>query len=274
LDNHLADTVTVNNVTFHHEAKKILSGFQDENGVSLDLYAYIQKLTDRITSLEEKITRAKGELQIIILRNNQEFIVNNGSETTFNVECEDYLTTFTGQGAPTGRVYENNIYVIKDFVMKVKNNAKESALGLLSNRTYLGNKDTVYNQQSPQVFWVDNKDELLTNDVISGQTRTQKDNQFIWSVNFDSITQTTVSKLSENIGNNFTANNVNSNSITNILSTNYYNFGYCDNTLLLFIANNKSLLDPTQWLDTTVSISSSTKFLTTLQPVVKDLENI
>ena len=274
LDNHLADTVTVNNVTFHHEAKKILSGFQDENGVSLDLYAYIQKLTDRITSLEEKITRAKGELQIIILRNNQEFIVNNGSETTFNVECEDYLTTFTGQGAPTGRVYENNIYVIKDFVMKVKNNAKESALGLLSNRTYLGNKDTVYNPQSPQVFWVDNKDELLTNDVISGQTRTQVDNQFIWSVNYDSITQTTVSKLSENIGNNFGAINVNSNSITDILSTNDYNVGYSENTLLSFIANNKSLLDPFKWLDTTVSVSSTTKFLTTIHPVVKDLENI
>jgi hypothetical protein len=47
-------------------------------------------MEDRIRGLE-KIKRAKGELSIIILRNNQEFIVNNGSETIFNIECEDYL---------------------------------------------------------------------------------------------------------------------------------------------------------------------------------------
>ena len=274
LDNHLADTVTVNNVTFHHDAKKILSGFQDENGVSLDLYAYIQKLSDRITSLEEKITRAKGELQIIILRNNQEFIVNNGSETTFNVECEDYCTLFNGQGAPTGRVYENNIYVIKDFVMKIKNNAKESILGLLSNRTYL-QSSSVYNTQAPQSFWVNNQDELLTNDVIeTSQTRTHLDNQFVWQMNYDSITQNTVAKLSENIGNTFDNPTVNSNSITNILSTSDYNVGYNESSILKFIGNNKSLLDPAKWNDVTVSIASTTKFLTTIHPVVKSLENI
>jgi hypothetical protein len=51
-------------------------------------------MEDRIRGLEEKIKRAKGELSIIILRNNQEFIVNNGSETIFNIECEDYLNIF------------------------------------------------------------------------------------------------------------------------------------------------------------------------------------
>jgi hypothetical protein len=147
-------------------------------------------------------------------------------------------------------------------------------LGLLSNRTYLGNKDTVYNPTTPQVFWVNNQDELLTKDVISGQTRTQIDNQFMWSVNFDSITQTTVAKLSENIGNNFTTNNVNSNSITNILSTNDYNVGYNEASLLSFIGKNNSLLDPSKWTDTSVSVSSTTKFLTTIHPTVKDLENI
>jgi hypothetical protein len=45
----------------------------------------------------------------------------------------DYLNIFTGQGVPTGRVYEN-IYVIKDFVVKFTNKSSESLLGLLSNR--------------------------------------------------------------------------------------------------------------------------------------------
>ena len=97
-------------------------------------------------------------------------------------------------------------------------------------------------------------------------------NQFIWSVNYDSVTTTTVAKLSENIGNNF--NTSNSNSITNILSTNDYNIGYNEASLLSFIGNNKSLLDPSKWNDTTVSVASTTKFLTTVHPVVKDLENI
>jgi hypothetical protein len=47
------------------------------------------------------------------------------------------LNVFTGQGVPTGRVYENNIYVIKDFVVKFTNKSSESLLGLLSNRNYL-----------------------------------------------------------------------------------------------------------------------------------------
>ena len=271
LDEHLSDTVTVNNVTYHHDAKKLLSGFQDENGVSLDLYTYIQKLTDRITALEEKIKRAKGELEIIILRNNQEFVVSNGSETTFNVECEDYLDSYTATGAPTGRVYQNNIYVIKDFVVKFRNKATESVLGLLSNRNYVDGTGNVYNSTAPQTFWVNNQDELKTVDV-SGQTRTQLDNQYIWMVNYDSITQTTVSKLSENIGNAF--NTDNSNSVTNVLSSNEYNLGYNESTILAFIGNNKSLLDPTKWNDTTVSVASTTKFLTTIHPVIKDLESI
>jgi hypothetical protein len=44
--------------------------FQDSNGVSLDLYEYLRSMEDRIRGLEEKIKRAKGELSIIILRNN------------------------------------------------------------------------------------------------------------------------------------------------------------------------------------------------------------
>jgi hypothetical protein len=161
--------------------------------------------------------------------------------------------------------------VIKDFVVKFRNKATESVLGLLSNRNYVDGSGTVYNSIAPQTFWVNNQDELKTVD-ITGQTRTQLDNQFIWMVNYDSITQTTVSKLSENIGNAF--NSDNSNSVTNVLSSTEYNLGYNESTLLAFIGNNKSLLDPTKWNDTTVSVASTTKFLTTIHPVVKDLENI
>lgn len=270
LDDHLSDTIVVNNITFHHDATKILSGFKDANGVALDLFTYLKSLQDRITTLEEKIQRVKGELEVIILRNNQEFAVANGSETTFNVECEDYLDTYTGSGIPTGRVYANNIYVIKDFVVKVRNKSTSSPLGLLSNRTYLQNPN-VYNTGVPQTFWVNDHDELITSDT-SGQTRTQLDNQYIWTVNYDSVLDTSVTKLTENIGNIFTTNA--SNSITSVLSSNEYNVGFNETSILQFVGNNKSLLDTSKWVDTNVSVSSTTKLLTTIHPVVHNLETI
>lgn len=269
LDEHLSGTITSNNQTFHHESKKILSGFLDSNGTSLDLYEYIKVLTDRIVSLEGNIKKSKGELLVTISRNNQEVIIGNSSETTFNIECEDYLTPSSGNGLPIGRVYENNIYVIKDFVLRIKNTAIDSILGLLSNRSYTSGP--IYNTSAPQAFWVNNQDELLTSD-ISGQTKTQLGNQFIWMVNYDSITSNSVAKLSENIANSFTTDG--NNSITNILSSSEYNIGYNENSILSFGSNNKSLLDTSKWIDSLVSVSSTTKFLTTIHPVVKDLEFI
>lgn len=270
VDTHLSDTIVVNNLTYHHDANKIISGFKNENGVALDLFSYLKSLQDRIVSLEEKIRRAKGELEVIILRNNQEFVINNGSETIFNVECEDYLDPYTGSGIPTGRVYANNIYVIKDFVVKIKNKSTSSPLGLLSNRTYLQN-NSFYNTTAPQTFWVNEQDELITADS-SGQTRTHLDNQFVWMINYDSVLDTNVTKLSENIGNLFTTNV--SNSITNVLSTNEFNIGYNETSILSFIGNNKSLLDPSKWVDIAASVSSTTKLLTTIHPVVSNLEYI
>jgi hypothetical protein len=268
LDEHLSEQITVDNVTYHHDSEKILSGFKDDTGTSLSLFDYLRSLQDKIISLEEKIARAKGELEVIILRNNQEFVISNGSETVFNVECEDYLESFSGTGIPTGRIYANNIYVIKDFVIRVKNKALSSPLGLLSSRTYLQNSD-VYNTTVPQSFWVNDKDELLTSD-ITGSTKTQINNQFVWQVNYDSITDQTVTKLSENISNAFNT----SNSITGILSSNEFNVGYNETTILNFLGNNKSLLEPSKWIDTSTSVASTTKLLTSIHPIVQDLETI
>jgi hypothetical protein len=270
IDNHLADTVTINAKTFHHESSKILSGFKDENGNSLDLFEYLKNLEDRIKSLEEKIKRSKGELEIIIYRGNQEFIISNGSETVFNIECEDYLDSFTGTNIPTGRVYANNIYLIKDFVIRIQNKAVDSPLGLLSNKLYMQNP-SAYNSKVPQSFWVNNQDELLFSD-ISGVSRTHLNNQYIWCVNYDSITQDSVEKITENIGNNF--NNLKNNSLTNVLGSNQYNLGFNEDSIISFIGNNRSLLDSSKWIDQTSSVASTTKLLTTIHPVVSDLENI
>lgn len=280
IDTHLEDQVVIDTKTYHHDSNRILSGFKDSNGNALDLFEYLKVLEDRVKSLEEKIERAKGQLEVVIFRNNQEFVAENGSETVFNIECEDYLDAFSGVGVQRGRVYENNIYVIKDFVIKIKNIATSSPLGLLSDKSYLQNSQ-VYNKTVPQTFWVNDKDELLTSDV-SGTSRTQINNQFIWQVNYDSVNEDSVTKLSENIGNSFNTNTLTLNSVsatskntlTTILSNPTFNLGYNETSVINFVGNNKSLLETSKWIDSTVSVASTNKLLSTIHPVVQDLEKI
>ena len=124
---------------------------------------------------------------------------------------------------------------------------------------------------APQVFWVNNQDELLFSDV-TGTSRTQLNNQFIWALNYDSLTQTNLVKLSENIGNSFV--NLNNNSITNILSLTEYNLGYSENTSLSFVSSNNSLLDTTKWVDTIETVASTEKLLSSIHPVINDLQNL
>lgn len=268
LDDHLSQTITINNMSYNHTSDKILSGFKDENGVSLNLYEYLQSMENKIKSLEEKIRRAKGELEIIIYRNSDKFIIKNNSEITFNVECEDYLDVYTETGIPTGRVYSNNIYLIKDFLLKIRNSSVDSPLGLLSNRSY--NDIDIYNPGAPKIFWTDNENNLITQDY-TGKTETQINNQFIWMLNYLGIDQTSANKLSDNIGNSFI---INGNSITSILGSSDFNLGYSENSILSFNGNNNSLLDTSKWIDTTISASSTTKLLTTIHPVVSDLNSI
>jgi hypothetical protein len=276
LDQHLSDTAVINNKIYHHAAEKIISGFRDENGVTLDLFQYLQALEERVKILEERVKRVKGELQIIIIRNNQEFEVKNNSETSFNVELEEYCEAYTpgrnfgvSKVPEGGRQYENSIYVIKDFVVRVKNKAVDSPLGLLSNRDY--SASAIYNSIAPQVFWVNNEDELLFSD-IAGVSKTQLNNQFIWCLNYDSITQTSLVKLSENIGNQFV--NLTDNSLTNTLSLAEYNLGYSENSALAFLSGNNSLLDTTKWNDSAESVGSTDKLLTTIHPVINDLQSL
>jgi hypothetical protein len=275
LDQHLSDTAVINNKIFHHAAEKIVSGFKDENGVTLDLYQYLVALENRVKILEERVKRVKGELEVIIVRNNQEFVVKNNSETAFNIELEEYCESyaasrnFTTKVPEGGRQYENSIYVIKDFVIRVKNKAVDSSLGLLSNRDY--SASAIYNSIAPQVFWVNNQDELIFSD-ISGVSKTQLNNQFIWCLNYDSITQTSLVKLCENIGNAFVS--LSNNSLASVLSLSEYNLGYSENTALAFVSGNNSLLDTTKWNDVNESVGSTDKLLTSVHPVINDLQSL
>lgn len=270
LDEHLSDSVEVNNTTYFHTLDKILSGFRDSDGRPIDAFEYIQQLTNRITTLEEKLNRAQGKLKITILRNNEESVIKNGSEITYNIECEDYLEKREGDNIPTGRVYTNDIYTIKDFLLRIENIASESPLGLLSDKSYYTNS-SFFNPSAPQSFWVNDRDELIFSNT-TGNTRTQLNNQFIWSVNFDTVDDINVTNLSDNIGNGFVQ--ALNNSITNILSSTSLNLGYSDSTILQFNSSNNSLIDMEKWVDVSPNVASNNKLLTTIHPSVPNLQDI
>lgn len=273
LDEHLSEQIIINNVNYLHNSDRILSGFKDENGLVLSLLDYLTKLENRVKSLEEKISRSKGELEVIVYRNNVPTVLKNGSETTYIIECEDYIKEkYVSTGVPSGRVYPNNIYIIKEFNIVVNNKSQESDLGLLSNRTYDAvNNSQAYNSATPQVFWVNQSDELIVSNT-TGITKTQVDYQYVWSINYDNVNQTTIDKLSENIGNEFVSNN--NNSLTSVFSSNSYNLGYNENSILSFVGNDLSLTDKRKWIDVSQSVVSTNKLLTSVHPMVQDLSKI
>lgn len=272
LDQLLSQKVTVNNATYFLATEAILSSTTDANGIAVNLETRIKTLEERIKTLEAIISKSKGELVITMFKDNEPYIIKNNSELNFTVDCESYLESYTAPGVPSGRVYTNRIYVIKNFLLKISNSSPSSTLGLLSYRTYTAGVNTdIYNSAVPQIFWVNEQDELLTSNV-TGVTKTQLDYQYLWSVNYDSIDEVSVSKLSDNIGNLFSTDG--NNSISNVLSSTEFNVGYSDESVLSFIGNNNSLIDASKWIDTTSSISSTNKLLTTIHPSVGQLENI
>ena len=201
-----------------------------------------------------------------LFRNNDEYVIKNNSELVFNVECEDYGDDFTGDGVPTGRIYANNIYVIKEFLLKIDNAAQGSPLGLLSGRDYFVNSD--YNNiNAPQSFWVDDQDNLLFS-TETGETRTQLDNQFVWISNYLSVDENNVVKLSENIGSTFEEN-----TITGVLGSNEFNVGV-GTDLLEFSGSNNSLFEMDKWTDLTTTVESTQKLLTTVHPVISSLDRL
>lgn len=268
VDEHLNDQTTVGDNTYYHAADTVLAMIPNENGEQQSLLDFLVSMQNRINSLEEQINRTRGILQVYVYRNDESFLVKNDTELQFNVECEDYLDKYEEDSSVTGRVYRNNIYTVKDFYVRVVNASSSSPLGLLSSKNY--NNQNIYSQNSPQIFWTNDRDELLFN-TGTGVVRTQLNNQFFWSVNFDSGNSNNINKLSENIGNNFTTNN--SNSLTPVLSSTEYNLGYSENTILEF-NNNNSLLDLNKWVDDSPTVNSATKLLTTTHPSIQNLEDL
>lgn len=272
LDDVLNQRTIVDNRTYLFTTDNILSKFNDADGTALSLYELLFAMQNRINTLEEIIERAKGQLRVSIFNGSNERIVKNGDTIEYNVECEDYGIVYNENGIVGSRIYSNVIYVINDYILRVYNNSVSSPMGLLSNRLYNTSINTdIYRSGVSQVFWVNEQHDLHF-DNRSGETKTQVDNQFIWSCNFDSIGDNSNVALSNNIGNDFTV--VNDNSLISVLGTTEYNIGYNENSNLSFVSNNNSLTDISKWINKTNSVAAQNMLLTTVHPVIPSMNNI
>ena len=170
---HIQDSFYVNESYYAHTDKGIQSSFRDDNGNYVNVYEYLQILTDRVTELEDEIKKAKGEFSVFLHTPYRTQKVDTGGIYNIVVELEDYSTLASGT---TSREYYNAITLIDDFYIEVKNTSS-SVLNLLSNRKYESSGYPDYKAENTFFkFW---DAQALTVDY-NGDMYTQFDNQFVW----------------------------------------------------------------------------------------------
>lgn len=205
LGQHLSEQIITQDKFYAHPTKSVVTKYFDDAGNLINLEDYIDNLTNRILSLEEQISRIKGELKVYIVKGNSERELKNGANVEFTVECEDYGTLWDDDTLPNPeRTFDDRpVYVINDYSIKVINNAQTSSLGLLTNRNYISNtgiENPFHKETFSQATWVNPDDELLIEEQ-DGVAVSQLNNQWIWLANKKTDT---ISFYEDNDDNRFT----------------------------------------------------------------------
>lgn len=131
INRHVSESFTVNENYFAHKDNSIETIFKDNEGNPFNLQEYLQYLTNKITSLENIIYSAKGVLRVSIFDGNNETEIKNRSTIDIDVNCQNYAST------DNGIEYENKLYIIKDFYLKMENLSSSSVLSFLVNDSYI-----------------------------------------------------------------------------------------------------------------------------------------
>lgn len=177
---HISDQITDNSVFYGHTDKTILSSFNDSNLNALSLFKYLTILTDKISALEEIVSKSQGELSISVFNNTTEYKINNDSTLNLSVNCENFGVKLSGGT----RLYDNKIYLIGDYYIKIYNSAFSNSLGLLSNRVYqkIDSNSTISSVKTNTFYQTNVLAPLIHSD---NTLYTQKNNQFIWFSDYD-----------------------------------------------------------------------------------------
>jgi len=162
---HSQDSFYVNETYYAHVDKGIQSSFRDENGNYINVHDYLTILTNKIKSLEDQISKSKGELIVLLHTPSNVISIDNNKTYNIVVELEDYAER-TG----TTRSYFNSIGIIDDYYVEIKNTSN-NPLSLLSNRLYESTySNTFYKYENDRTLIVDYNSDLYM----------QSDYQYIW----------------------------------------------------------------------------------------------
>lgn len=213
---HLNTGYRVGDVYYAHRSPHIDSGFKDTQGNVINLYDQLLAMVSKITSLEELVSRAKGILEVYLDDNGNRIRLFNGNNLSFNLNLEDYMTpTKIGvAGAAvdsTSRTYKNDLIVIQQYTLLLKNSAETAQLGLLSYRGYgdaagmtpftmaYDGKYRSGTDRGIQAIWTTSDSTILTTSATVDENNagalsvlqtpkyraTQKNNQWLWLVTKD-----------------------------------------------------------------------------------------
>lgn len=130
INQHVSESFTVNEQYVAHNDSSIQTIFKDDQGNPFDLQEYLRYLTDKIVTLENIIYSAKGIMKLTIFNGSDEIEIKNNSVLNIDINCQNYGTTTDGNN------YDNKLYIIKDYFLKIQNLSVSSELNFLVKDLY------------------------------------------------------------------------------------------------------------------------------------------
>ena len=251
LTTHLQQSYNVNDLYVAHTDVNLGTSFKDSSGNVIMLNVLLNNLMNKISTLEDMISGAKGNLTVKLFNNANEVLIANGASVEVPITCENYAILFGG----TSRTYYNNIYSINDFYLQFENTSTGSQLGLLSYRKYIptvANDNRFYNPtyaKGSLATYIDSEDKL----------HIQQDNQFVW------ISDTSGNQQIYNSGLTFPTG------LNKILYSKNWNVGFSGS-----YTNDVNIFDSIDWTGVTWAADTEyqTDFPVTIHPYIENINNL
>lgn len=162
---HVRNQVSIGDELYTHKDNQILTSFTSL-GNSVDLFTYLQNLTERIVTIENELAKTKGRLDVKLVFDGEETILSANSVLTIPIECTEIATPYGG-----GNKYVNDIYKYQKYSIWVENDSPSNSLFLLSDRSYAtGGTNIYYQEPTNKMLFVDEDNYLYE----------QVNNQFVW----------------------------------------------------------------------------------------------
>lgn len=240
---HLEESFYDNKTYYAHTDRGIQSSFKDEFGKNLNIYEYLDYLTKRVKSLEDLVNRSKGEFSVYIHTPETTLPVKSGNVYKLVVELEDYC-----ERSGTTRSYYNNVSLIDNYFIEIKNTSSSSML-LLSNRKYENNVNNTFYQFN------DNKPLTIN---YNNDMYTQFDYQWIW--------------ISDNSnGEPIYSGITNGDYAPSILNSDIYNIGWSSGISEGFFDYKFNIIDDIVWYDNSLPVGSC---MATVHPKIYNSSDI